>query len=192
MEGSLKVGDKVPDFETDAYLPDGNKFDTVKLSNYEGKWVVLLTYPADFTFVCPTELEDAAEFHEKFKNLGAEILSLSTDTHFVHKAWHDASSAIAKVKYPMLGDPAGKVTRLFGTHLEDSGLSLRGTFIIDPDGCLISADIHSNDIGRNIEEIHRKLQAAKYVSDNEGKVCPARWKPGEADLKPSLELVGKI
>ena len=173
MENVLRVGDKVPDFKTDVYFPDTDKFGTAKFTDYKGKWTVLLFYPADFTFVCPTELEDAAEFHEEFKKIGAEILSISTDTHYVHKAWHDSSEAIGKVKYPMLGDPAGKLTRLFGTHIEDAGLSLRGTFIIDPDGRVISADIHSNDIGRNIEEIHRKLQAAKFVHDNPGKVCRA-------------------
>lgn len=192
MEDVLKVGDTVPEFEADAYLPDKEKFGKVKLSDYKGKWVVLLFYPADFTFVCPTELEDAAEFHEKFREAGAEILSVSTDTHYVHKAWHDHSQAISKVRYPMLGDPAGKLSRLFGTYIEDAGLSLRGTFIIDPEGKLVSIEIHSNDIGRNIEEIHRKLLAAKYVAEHHGKVCPARWKPGEKDLAPSLELVGKI
>ncbi len=192
MDGVLQVGDEVPDFEADAYLPDKDDFGKIRLSDYRGKWVVLLFYPADFTFVCPTELEDAAEFHERFREEGAEIMSVSTDTHYVHKAWHDHSQAISKVRYPMLADPAGKLSRIFGTYLEDAGLSLRGTFIIDPDGRLVSAEIHSNDIGRNIEEIHRKFLAAKYVREHEGKVCPARWKPGEKDLAPSVSLVGKI
>ena len=192
MVDALQVGNKVPDFEAATYFPETDKFGTFKLSDYKDKWVVLLFYPADFTFVCPTELEDAADHHEAFKNVGAEIISISTDTHYVHKAWHDNSEAISKVKYPMLGDPAGKITRLFGTHLEDAGLSLRGSFIIDPKGTLVSAEIHSNDIGRNIEEIFRKLQAAKFVSENYGQVCPARWKPGEKTLTPSEKLVGKI
>ncbi len=189
---ALKIGDMVPDIELDAYFPEKDDFGKIKLRDFKGKWLVLLFYPADFTFVCPTELSDAAEFHEEFKKNGAEILSVSTDTHYVHKAWHDHSKAISKIKYPMVGDPAGRLCKIFGTYIEDVGLSWRASFIIDPHGHVVSIEIHSNDIGRNIEEILRKFLAAKFVSEHEGKVCPARWKPGAEVLSPSIELVGKI
>jgi peroxiredoxin (alkyl hydroperoxide reductase subunit C) len=155
-------------------------------------WLVLLFYPADFTFICPTELEEAAEYYEQFKNEGAEILSVTTDTAFVYKAWHDSSPSIAKISYPMVADPTARLCRYFGTYIEDVGLSLRGTFIIDPEGVLKAMDIHDNSIGRSAEEILRKLQAANFVRQHQGEVCPASWKPGKKTLKPSLELVGKI
>lgn len=186
----VKIGHKVEDFELEALV--GNQIKKLKLSAYKGKWVVLLFYPADFTFVCPTELEEAAENHNKVKKLGGEILSISTDTVFVHKAWHDESEAIGKVKYPMLADPTGKVCRQFGTYIEEEGVSLRATFIIDPKGILRAGDIHDNSIGRSIHEIVRKLQAAKFVEEHKGQVCPASWEPGQKTLKPGLNLVGKI
>ena len=185
-----KVGEKVTDFETKAYHQDDVK--TIKISEYKGKWVVLLFYPADFTFICPTELEEAANLYEDFKKAGAEILSVSTDTVFVHKAWHDVSPAIKKIRFPMLADPTGNLSREFGTYIESEGLSLRGTFIIDPDGVLKSADIHDNSIGRSGKEILRRVQAAKFVRENKGEVCPASWEPGKKTLKPGLDLVGKI
>jgi len=186
----LKIGDQIPDLEIEVYQKDETK--KTKLSDHKGKWLVMLFYPADFTFVCPTELEEAAEMYDKFKETNAEILSVSTDTVFTHKAWHDTSEAIKKINYPMGADPTGKICRVFGTYIEDEGLSLRGTFIIDPDGKLIAMDVHDNSIGRSAGEILRKLQAAKFVRENEGKVCPASWKPGDDTLKPGLDLVGKI
>ncbi|MBS3152790.1 redoxin domain-containing protein [Candidatus Woesearchaeota archaeon] len=186
----VKIGEKVLDFELKAFHNEKEKI--VKLSALKGKWIVLLFYPADFTFICPTELEEAAMHYEEFRKLGAEILSISTDTVFVHKAWHDHSPAIKKIKYPMLADPTGKVCREFGTYIEDEGLSLRGTFIIDPDGILKAMDIHDNSIGRSTKEILRKLQAAKFVRENKGLVCPVSWEPGKKVLKPGLDLVGKI
>jgi peroxiredoxin (alkyl hydroperoxide reductase subunit C) len=186
----VEVGKKVEDFELEAFVNEDTK--KIKLSDYKGKWVVLLFYPADFTFICPTELEEAAMRYGEFKKLGAEVLSVSTDTVFVHKAWHDNSPAIRKVKYPMLADPTKKVLRQFGTLIEEEGLSLRGTFIIDPDGVLKAMDVHDNSIGRSSDEIIRKLTAAKFVREHKGMVCPASWKPGEKTLKPGLDLVGKI
>lgn len=185
----MNIGQEINDFEFEVLHND--KIVTQKLSDYKGKWLVLLFYPADFTFVCPTELSEAADYYEKFKKEDAEIISVSTDTAFVHKAWHDASPAIKTIKYPMAADPTGKLCRYFSTYIEDEGVSLRGTFIIDPDGKLISMDIHSNDIGRSTPEILRKLQAAKYTREH-GEVCPASWKPGDKTLKPGLDLVGKI
>ncbi len=186
----IKIGQIISDFETDVFLDEQIK--KIKLSDYRGKWLVLLFYPADFTFVCPTELEEAADNYDEFKENGAEIMSVSTDTVFAHKAWHDVSPAIKKIKYPMAADPTGKLCREFGTYIEEEGLSLRGSFIVDPDGILKACEIHDNSIGRSAAEILRKLQAAKFVRDNKGQVCPASWKPGEKTLKPGLDLVGKI
>lgn len=185
-----RVGQKVEDFKVQAYHNDDIK--DVSLSDYKGKWVVLLFYPADFTFICPTELEEAADLYADFQKENAEILSISTDTVFVHKAWHDTSAAVKKIKFPMLADPSGELCKEFGTYIDGVGLSLRGTFIIDPEGELKCADIHDNSIGRSGAEILRKVQAAKFVSENNGEVCPASWKPGSKTLKPGLDLVGKI
>ena len=184
------IGKKVSDFELEAYHDE--EFKKVKLSDYRGKWVALIFYPADFTFVCPTELEEAAAYYPEFKKLGAEIMSISTDTAFVHKAWHDSSPAIAKVRYPMLADPTGRVCRMFGTYIEDEGLSLRGTFLIDPKGILKTIEVHENSIGRSAKELLRKVRAAKFVATHSGNVCPAGWEPGDDTLKPGIDLVGKI
>ena len=164
----------------------------MKISDFEGKWLVLLFYPADFTFICPTELEETADYYEEFKKAGAEILSVSTDTAFVHKAWHDHSPAIKKIQYPMVADPAAKLCRYFDTYLDDEGIFLRGSFIIDPDGVIKAIEIHDNSIGRSAEEILRKLQAAIFVRGHEGEVCPANWRPGKKTLRPELDLVGRI
>ena len=186
----VKIGQKVADFELKAYQNEDIK--TLKLSDYLGKWLVLLFYPADFTFICPTELEDAANHYEEFKKAGAEILSVSTDTVYVHKAWHDVSPAIKKIKFPMVADSTGNLCREFGTYIDEAGLSLRGSFIMDPDGVLKAYEIHDNSIGRSAKEILRKVQAAKFVRENKGEVCPANWEPGKKTLKPGLDLVGKI
>lgn len=186
----MQINQKVKDFEVNAYHNDEIK--KIKFSNYKGKWMVLIFYPADFTFICPTELEDAAKNYEEFKKAGAEIFGVSTDTVYTHKAWHDVSPAIKKVQYPMIADPTGTLCREFGTYIEEAGLSYRGTFIIDPDGVLKAIEIHDNSVGRNAKEILRKLQAAKFVRENEGEVCPANWEPGKGTLKPGLNLVGKI
>jgi NADH-dependent peroxiredoxin subunit C len=186
----LTINTIVPEFELEAY--QNNKIKRIKLSDYKDKWVVLIFYPADFTFVCPTELEDAETFYDEIKKLGGEIMSVSTDTAFVHKAWHDTSPAIGKIRYPMLADTTGNVCRMFGTYIDKEGLSLRGTFIIDPDGILKTVEIHDNNIGRSAKEMLRKLQAAKFVREHKGNVCPAKWEPGEDTLKPGVNLIGKI
>lgn len=187
----IKIGDKIPDLTLEAYV--GDEIKKISLSKYKNKWLVILFYPADFTFVCPTELEEAALRYKDFQKLGAEIISVSTDTAFVHKAWHDNSKAIAKIKYAMFADPAGKMCREFGTYIEEEGLSLRGSFIVDPDQIVKAMDIHDNSIGRSTDEIFRKLEAAKFVRDNGGAlVCPASWRPGDKALKPGVDLVGKI
>ncbi len=186
----IKIGDRIPDLETDAYM-DG-EFRKVKLSDFQGKWLVMAFYPADFTFVCPTELEELALKHQEFKEAGAQIVSISTDTHFTHLAWHDSSPAIGKVEYPMLADPSMRICREFGTLIEEEGLSLRGTFIVDPEGVLKYMSIHDNSIGRSASEILRMVKAAKYVSEHDGEVCPASWEPGKDTLKVGIQLVGKI
>ncbi len=186
----IRVNEHIPDFEAEAFHNDEIK--KVRLLDFRGKWLVLAFYPADFTFVCPTELEELADLYEEFRKLGAEVASVSTDTAFVHKAWHDNSPAIKKIRYPMLADPSGKLCRAFGTYIDGEGLSLRATFIIDPDGVVKSIEIHDNSIGRSAREILRKLQAAKHVREHPDQVCPASWEPGKETLKPSFELIGKI
>ncbi len=186
----IQIGQKIEDIEFEVYQNEDTK--KVKVSDFKGKWLALIFYPADFTFVCPTELEEAAEHYEEFKKLNAEIISVSTDTVFVHKAWHDHSPAIKKIKYPMAADPTGKLCKYFNTYIENEGLSWRGTFLIDPDSILKTYEMHDNSIGRSVEELLRKLQAAIFVREHKGEVCPANWKPGKKTLKPGLDLVGKI
>ncbi|MEW6407656.1 MAG: redoxin domain-containing protein [Patescibacteria group bacterium] len=187
----LEINQTIPDLTLEAFWQ--NKIKKIKLPSYKGKWLILFFYPADFTFICPTELEELADNYEKFKKLEAEVMSVSTDTVFVHKAWHDKSLAIKKIKFPMLADPAGKLCRELGTYIEEEGISLRGSFIFDPDGKLISLELNQNSIGRSVDELLRKVQAAKFVYEHKGvQVCPASWRPGKKTLKPGLDLVGKI
>tara|TARA_Y100000310_G_scaffold345146_1_gene462182 strand:+ start:4320 stop:4898 length:579 start_codon:yes stop_codon:yes gene_type:complete len=190
VENKITIGEKAPSFEAEAF--QNNETKTVKLEDYNGKWVILVFYPADFTFICPTELGDLADKYEEFQKLDSEILSISTDTTFVHKAWHDNSKTISKIKFPMLGDPTGKICKSYGTYIKEEGLSLRGTFIIDPEGILRAYELHDNSIGRNSDELLRKLQAAQYVREHSDQVCPANWTPGSDTLKPGLDLVGRI
>jgi peroxiredoxin (alkyl hydroperoxide reductase subunit C) len=184
------INTQVKPFKAQA-LKDG-KFVEVTEASLKGKWSVVVFYPADFTFVCPTELEDLADKYEEFKKLGVEIYSVSTDTHFAHKAWHDTSDAIRKVNYTMVGDPTGALTRNFDVMIEEEGLALRGTFVINPEGQIKLCEIHDNGIGRDASELLRKVKAAQYVASHPGEVCPAKWKEGDKTLKPSLDLVGKI
>ena len=177
-------------FKTTAY--HNGKFTEVTQDALKGKWSVFVFYPADFTFVCPTELGDLADNYAEFQKLGVEIYSVSTDTHFTHKAWHDASDPIQKIQYPMLADPTGAISRNFQVMIEDEGLALRGTFIIDPQGKIKTMEVHDNGIGRDAKELLRRVKAAKYVAEHPGEVCPAKWQEGAATLKPSLDLVGKI
>jgi peroxiredoxin len=168
------------------------KFVPVSEETFKGKWSVVVFYPADFTFVCPTELEDLADRYSQFQALGVEVYGVSTDTHFAHKAWHDTSEAIKKVKYPLIGDPTGALTRNFDVMIEEEGLALRGTFVINPEGEIKLCEIHDNGIGRDAGELLRKVKAAQYVAAHPGEVCPAKWTEGAKTLKPSLDLVGKI
>ncbi len=195
----VKVGHTVPDFEFEIFQDE--KIKKVHFSDYKNKWIIVFFYPADFTFVCPTELEELADCYKDCIGMDAEIISVSADTVFTHKAWHDTSDAIKKIKFPMAADPAGRLSRAFGTYIEggtlehtdDEGLSLRGTFVIDPDGILRTMEIHDNAIGRSGKELIRKIQAAQFVRAHGGQVCPAEWQPGDDTLKGGdLNLVGKI
>ncbi len=186
----LSVGDTVPNFEFEAFHE--KRIKKMGMDELKGKWLVLFFYPADFTFVCPTELEDMSELYESFQKEGAEIVSVSTDTVFVHKAWHDASSTIGKIEYPMAADPTHELTHAFGVHILETGVARRGTFIIDPEGVIKGAEINDNSIGRNAKETLRKVQASKFVAENDGKVCPANWSPGDDTIRPTLDLVGKL
>ncbi len=184
------INTEIKPFKAQAYK--NGKFIEVTDADLRGKWSVVVFYPADFTFVCPTELEDLADHYEEFQKLGVEIYSVSTDTHFSHKAWHDTSPAIGKIKYTMIGDPTGQITRNFEVMREDQGLADRGTFVIDPNGIIQAVEITAEGIGRDASDLLRKVKAAQYVAAHPGEVCPAKWKEGEKTLAPSLDLVGKI
>lgn len=168
------------------------QFVTVTEEHLKGQWSIVFFYPADFTFVCPTELGDLADHYAEFQKMGVEVYSVSTDTHFTHKAWHDSSDTISKIEYPMIGDPTGTVTNNFGVMREGQGLADRATFVIDPEGVIQAVEITAEGIGRDASELMRKVKAAQYVAAHPGEVCPAKWKEGEATLAPSLDLIGKI
>ena len=184
------INTEIKPFKATAF--HNGKFVPVTDADLKGKWSVVFFYPADFTFVCPTELGDLADEYAKFRDLGVEIYAVSTDTHFTHKAWHDTSDTIKKIAYPMVGDPTGTITRNFGVMIEEEGLALRGSFLVNPEGVIKVAEIHDLGLGRDAKELLRKVQAAQYVASHPGEVCPAKWTPGEATLAPSLDLVGKI
>ena len=184
------INTQIKPFTAQAYK--GGKFVEVSDADLKGKWSVVFFYPADFTFVCPTELEDLADNYATFQRLGVEIYAVSTDTHFSHKAWHDSSPAIGKIEYTMVGDPSGQITNNFGVMREGVGLADRGTFLIDPEGVIQFVEVTAEGIGRNAIELLRKIKAAQYVASHPGEVCPAKWEEGEKTLAPSLDLVGKI
>jgi len=184
------INTEIKPFTAQAFK-DG-EFITVSDTDVKGKWAVFFFYPADFTFVCPTELGDVADHCEELQKLGVEVYSVSTDTHFTHKAWHDSSETIGKIKYTMIGDPTMQISRNFEVLREDQGLANRGTFIVDPQGIIQAVEITAEGIGRNAADLLRKVKAAQYVAAHPGEVCPAKWEEGEATLAPSLDLVGKI
>lgn len=184
------INSQLPEFSVKAF--HNGEFKTVTSNDVLGKWAIFFFYPADFTFVCPTELVDVAEKYDKLKAMGVEVYSVSTDSHFVHKAWYDTSDSIKKIQYPMLADPTGVLSRGFGVYIEDDGMAYRGTFVVNPEGKIKIAEIHDNNIGRNADELVRKVEAAQFVATHDGEVCPAKWKAGEETLKPSIDLVGKI
>lgn len=184
------INNRIPDFQVEAF--HNGEFKTINQDDVLGKWSIFIFYPADFTFVCPTELEDMQSIYSELQTLGVEVFAVSTDSHFVHKAWHDSSDAIGKITYPMLGDPTGKLTRGFGIMIEEAGQALRGTFLANPDGIIKVSEVHDLGIGRSAKDMLRKVKAAQYVANNDGEVCPAAWEEGQKTLTPSLDLVGKI
>jgi NADH-dependent peroxiredoxin subunit C len=184
------INTEIQPFKATAY--HNGEFIEVTDADLKGRWSVVCFYPADFTFVCPTELGDLADHYGKLQEMGVEVYSVSTDTHFTHKAWHDASETIKKIQFPMIGDPTGRISRNFGVMIEEEGLALRGTFVINPEGQIKVIEIHDLGIGRSAKDLVRKVQAAQYVATHDGEVCPASWQPGEETLAPSLDLVGKI
>ena len=190
----LSIGEKVPDSELDAYIPEKKDFGKVKFSDIfkKGSWLILFFYPADYSFVCPTELSDIGDIYDEIKKMGAEIVSVSTDTHFVHYAWAGSEKMLANIKYPMAADPTHNLSKLFGVYDASSGLALRGTFIIDPDGKLVASEVNYFPVGRNSDELLRKLKAFKFVRENPANVCPAKWQPGKKTLTPGKDLVGKV
>ncbi len=184
------INSQLAPFKVQAY--HNGDFTTVTDEDLKGKWSVFFFYPADFTFVCPTELGDMADQYSAFQEMGVEVYSVSTDTHFTHKAWHDTSETIKKIKYPMLADPTGLLSRAFGVYIEEEGLAYRGTFLVNPEGKIKLAEINDNGIGRNADELLRKVKAAQYIAKHPNEVCPAKWQEGSQTLKPGLDLVGKI
>lgn len=184
------INTQVKPFKATAY--HNGKFIEVNQDSLKGKWSVFVFYPADFTFVCPTELVDLADNYAEFQKLGVEVYGISTDTHFAHKAWHDTSDSIKQVQYPLIGDPTTVLSRNFEVLIEEEGLALRGTFVINPEGQIKVLEVHDNGIGRDASELLRKVKAAQYVASHPGEVCPAKWSEGAATLTPTLDLVGKI
>ena len=194
MEPCIKVGEIVQNFEVEVYDPVKADFGKISLEDIKAKrqWTVLFFYPADFTFICPTELNDLAEKHKELKAAGCEVISVSTDTKFSHLAWQQSEKLLKDVKYLMGADPTGKVSRMFGVYDESTGLALRGTFIINPDGKLVSSEVNFYNVGRNASELLRKVKANNYVSIHPDEVCPANWTEGKKTLKPSAKIVGKV
>jgi len=184
------INTQVKPFKAQAFK--NGEFIEVTEATLKGKWSIVMFYPADFTFVCPTELEDLADKHAEFQAMGVEVYGVSTDSHFAHKAWHDTSDAIKKVNYALIGDPTATLSRNFEVLIEEEGMALRGTFVINPDGFIKLMEVHDNGIGRDASELMRKVKAAQYVAAHPGEVCPAKWTEGAATLTPSLDLVGKI
>ncbi|ACS78105.1 peroxiredoxin [Maridesulfovibrio salexigens] len=191
---SASIGETVPDFVMEAYDPEDCGFTEVKFEEVRkaGKWLVLFFYPADFTFVCPTELADLADKHAELEKLGCEVVSVSTDTKFTHLAWKNDERLLQNVKYKMAADPTGEVSDFFGVYDHNTGLALRGTFVINPDGMLVSSEVNFYNVGRNAEELVRKIEANVYLKDHPEEACPAKWTPGEKTLTPSEKLVGKV
>lgn len=191
---TIQVGKEVPAFTFDSYNPDSYDFETVSLQELrdQNKWVVLFYYPADFTFVCPTELADLAEQNETLKKLGVEVISMSTDTKFSHMAWRQSEKLLSEVKYKMGADHTGRIAQHFGIYDEESGLTARGTFIINPQGVLVASEINYDNVGRNAKELVRKMKAFVYLQDHPEEVCPAKWEEGDKTLKPSSEIVGNV
>jgi peroxiredoxin (alkyl hydroperoxide reductase subunit C) len=185
-----RINTAVQPFKTEAF--HNGKFIEVTEQAFQGRWSVVIFMPAAFTFNCPTEIEDAADHYAEFQQAGAEVYIVTTDTHFAHKVWHETSPAVGKARFPLVGDPTHTLTHMFGVHIQEEGLALRGTFVINPEGVIKTMEVHDNAVARDVQETLRKLKAAQFVAANPGQVCPAKWKEGAATIAPSLDLVGKI
>jgi len=188
------INTRVQPFKANAFVNRTGKGEFIEVSEQSltSKWSVLIFMPAAFTFNCPTEIEDAADHYAEFQKAGAEVYIVTTDTQFSHKVWHETSPAVGKARFPLVGDPTHRLTRAFGVHIEEEGLALRGTFVINPEGVIKTAEVHDNAIARDVKETLRKLKAAQFVANHPGQVCPAKWQEGAKTLAPSLDLVGKI
>lgn len=184
------INTPVQPFKVQAF--HNGKFIEITNESLKANWSILIFMPAAFTFNCPTEVEDAADKYAEFQKAGAEVYIVTTDSHFAHKVWHETSPAVGKAKFPLIGDPTHQLTRAFGVYIEEDGMAFRGTFVIDPQGHIKTAEVHSNEIARDVKETLRKLKAAQYTAANPGQVCPAKWNEGAKTLTPSLDLVGKI
>ncbi len=185
-----RINTAVQPFKTEAF--HNGKFIEVTEQAFQGRWSVVIFMPAAFTFNCPTEIEDAADHYAEFQQAGAEVYIVTTDTHFAHKVWHETSPAVGKARFPLVGDPTHRLTNMFGVHIPEEGLALRGTFVINPEGVIKTMEVHDNAVARDVQETLRKLKAAQFVAANPGQVCPAKWQEGAATIAPSLDLVGKI
>ena len=185
-----RINTAVQPFKTEAF--HNGKFIEVTEQAFQGRWSVVIFMPAAFTFNCPTEIEDAADHYAEFQQAGAEVCIVPTDTRFAHKVWHETSPAVGKARFPLVGDPTHTLTHMFGVHIPEEGLALRGTFVINPEGVIKTMEVHDNAVARDVKETLRKLKAAQFVAANPGQVCPAKWKEGAATIAPSLDLVGKI
>ena len=185
-----RINTAVQPFKTEAF--HNGKFIEVTEQAFQGRWSVVIFMPAAFTFNCPTEIEDAADHYAEFQQAGAEVYIVTTDTHFAHKVWHETSPAVGKARFPLVGDPTHRLTNMFGVHIPEEGLALRGTFVINPEGVIKTMEVHDNAVARDVQETLRKLKAAQFVTNNPGQLCPAKWKEGAATIAPSLDLVGKI
>ena len=184
------INTTVQPFKVQAFK--NGKFIEVTEQSLKGKWSAFIFMPAAFTFNCPTEVEDAADNYAAFQKLETEVYIVTTDSHFAHKVWHETSPAVGKAKFPLIGDPTHVLTNMFGVHIPEDGMALRGTFVINPEGMIKTAEVHSNEIARDVKETLRKLKAAQYTAAHPGEVCPAKWNDGAATITPSLDLVGKI
>ena len=188
----LMVGKEVPDFTAQAYFLEEKNVDTVKLSDYRGQWVVLCFYPADFTFVCPTEINSVARVYDELQKMNVEVLSVSTDTVFSHKVWHETSDLIKVVKFPMVADPKAELARKYEVYDEDEGVAVRGRFLIDPDGILRAVEVVYPNVGRNVKELIRQIKAFQYVREHPDEIAPAGWEPGKKTFKPGIEIAGEV
>lgn len=189
----FKIDQKFPHFSLETYNPKKDEITRVSLDDFKKKsWIILFFYPADFTFVCPTELLDLNKKYKEFKKLKAEVIAVSTDTVYTHKAWIETEQLLSGISFSVAADHNGKLSKELGIYNEENGMTQRAVFIIDKEGILRAVEVVADKIGRNASEILRKLKALDFVEKNPGLVCPASWNEGEKTLKPSIKIAGKV